>query len=58
MLELSRRLSLAILGELIGGMNHAAIGQSIGRCSKRRKRDPALKCEASRSEKQLSNVSE
>jgi len=50
------RLKLAELGELIGGIDYAAVGQAVSRFGKRLAKDTKLRGEIHRLETQLSNV--
>ena len=50
------RLKLAELGELVGGMDYAAVGQAVSRFGKRLAKDAKLRGEIRQLETQLSNV--
>jgi hypothetical protein len=50
------RLKLAELGDMVGGMDYAAVGQAVSRFGKRLAKDTKLRGEIRRLETQLSNV--
>jgi hypothetical protein len=50
------RLRLAQLGELVGGLDYAAVGQAVARFGRRLEREPSLRRSISGVQARLSNV--